>query len=443
VQSFIDQDHPERDVVITGIGMVTPLGIGCQTSWQRLLAAETAARVLTADDIRQLQPLRDLLKRDPCGMPVDRGQLQQRVQQLSLRSGRQYADVLSKMILCAAIEALQHSGLSDTQLPAHRTGCVIGTSKGSLHAAEQCFEAFTNQQDSGRDQSIAADWWTAMQSDAPLQAVQRELNITGPATCPVSACATGLVSVIQAAGYVASGMCDVCLAGSVDSSLTASVMASFHRLGVLSRHETPQTAGRPFDQTRDGFLIGEGAAVFVLESRQHAERRKAAMLGQMVSGGWLNDPTGLTQIDPSGRTVAEVLNRLRQTDSGCRSAAASQASEQIHLNLHGTGTETNDLAESNGVCGAFADQQPVCSAIKGSIGHLLGAAGSVELAFAVLGLHDQIIPPAVNLRSQDPLCDISVAGGLAAGLDHQAVMKLSLGFGGHVAGCLVRRANDD
>ncbi|MEZ6063036.1 MAG: beta-ketoacyl-[acyl-carrier-protein] synthase family protein [Planctomycetaceae bacterium] len=437
---FTDPLHAERDVLVTGVGLVTPLGVGREESWRRLLAGERGGSDAIRFDDQSDAQLQTLLRRRAAGAPVDRSQL------AALLARRMAAavvstslppwqadDVLISLISYAALEACEDANLRSLLHGNTKAGCVIGTSKSSLAQMEaQC--RLLQDGASGPLKNGDGDgrrWANVFRSDAPLQAVRQLTGISGPGSCPVAACATGLISVIQAAEWVRTGLCDVCLAGSVDASLRPSVLASFHRLGVLSHDSDAATACRPFDENRDGFIIGEGAAVLVLESRRHAERREATAYGRLLSGGWLSDPTGLTQIDVQGTVVSELLKRLI--------AAIGNDAHIDHINLHGTGTEPNDLAEARGLRSAFGSGVPVCSAVKGSIGHLLGGAGSVELAMTLLGLRDQVIPPCVNLQTLDERCDIPLIGGRATPHSQQIVAKLSLGFGGHVAGCVLER----
>lgn len=436
-----EQPDSDRDVLVTGIGMITPLGISRESTWQRLLAGDVAARELSAAEIGSFSQLSNLLKRTPGGAPLEPSAVAANA--LSIVSHfpsigqRNFVDfcshdILNNLIVGAFGEAIQHAGLDVPELRSPRTGFVIGTSKASLSAMEsewkRCFD-----NDHSSDNDRAHEWQASFMPDAPLSAVLNLAQATGPASCPVAACATGLVSVLQAAALIYSGQCDVCIAGSADASLRPSVLAAFHRLGVTSKKSNPATACRPFDAQRDGFVVGEGAAVFVLESRRHAERRQACSLGHVVSGGWLTDPTGITQIDATGTTVAELLRRMSLDPS----RAIDDRPDLV--SLHGTGTETNDLAEANGLCQFFGSRTKPAFATKGATGHLLGAAGGVEFGFSLLALRDGIIPGTANLSKIDPLCPVSLTRTPITDSSLRSALKISLGFGGHVAGCLVRR----
>lgn len=421
--------HNARDAVITGLGMITPLGITAQDSWAALLQQQTAGRLLNSTDIDHLPQLSRLLQRAPGGAPVQHAQVSDILKRRSAEDSafQQVVDLyafdsLNRLLLAATFEALDDARLPASQLAGPRTACVIGTSKASLRAMEA--ESLNLRIEHPLP---AMHWNNAFLPDAPLRCVRDLLRATGPALCPVAACATGLVSVIQGAAMIRTGLADVCVVGSGDASLRSSVLAAFHRLGVTSKHADPAVACRPFDQNRDGFIVGEGAAVMVLEAREHAEQRAAECYGQIQDGRWLTDPTGLTQIDSSGRIVREVLKQL----DGCGPVNAPDL-----ISLHGTGTLTNDLAEAAGVADYYGSLTPRCFAVKGAIGHLLGAAGSVELGFTVLALKNQLIPATSNCYFQDPVCSLPLHPMPVASNLKQAV-KLSLGFGGHVAACRI------
>ncbi|MCP4176087.1 MAG: beta-ketoacyl-[acyl-carrier-protein] synthase family protein [Fuerstiella sp.] len=439
--TLTEQKDPGKDVVVTGIGMITPLGIGRESTWQRLLAGDVAARELSVADIDRFSQLSDLLKRTPGGAPLDHSAVAANA--LTAVSGFPSSvqqtfvdyyshDALNNLVVGAFGEAVQQAGLGGSELASQQTGFVIGTSKASLRAMEaewkRCFE---DDSSSGDDRSH--EWQTSFMPDAPLSAVLSLAQATGPASCPVAACASGLVSILQAAALIHSGECHVCIAGSADASLRPSVLAAFHRLGVTSKSYRSATACRPFDVERDGFVVGEGAAVFVLESRCHAEQRQARSLGQIISGGWLTDPTGITQIDATGTMVAELLRRMSPEYS------LTTNERPDFVSLHGTGTETNDLAEAHGLQQTFGQETIPAFATKGATGHLLGAAGSTEFGLTLLALRDSIIPGTANLRTIDPACPVSLTKTPVARSGLHSALKISLGFGGHVAGCLVRR----
>jgi 3-oxoacyl-[acyl-carrier-protein] synthase II len=213
------------------------------------------------------------------------------------------------------------------------------------------------------------------------------------------------------------------------------VIASFQRLGVLAKiGRDPRSACRPFDRQRSGFLIGEGAACLVLERRAHAKQRDANCYGSWLGGRLASDPSGLTQSDREGRSLTRILSDLFQ----------QVGAVPEYLNLHGTATRLNDAAECRAVRRALgaAIEDASCSGVKGSLGHLLGAAGSVELALTLLALRDQIVPPTVNLSEPDPDCDLPLIRGEPDRRTIRTAVKISSGFGGHLAVAAVGQDQD-
>ena len=388
-----------RQVVVTGIGLVTPFGIGRELSWSAIRDGRSAVGGFELDD--------------PLG-PRTRNWVGAAAPNQVLTS----VEPVVTMAVTAAREAMTHAGLSGIS---EQGGCVIGTSKLGLRSFARAF---------GHVENVPHEYWPNMAA----RAVASEWNLRGPALCPVAACATGLVSLIRGADLIRSGECDVVLAGSSDASLVPIVLSSFQRLGVMARGtETPSSACRPFDAERSGFVIGEGAAVLVLEDRDHAVARGATPIAEFVAGGMASDPSGLTQIDPHGTSLAWLIREV------LRRANVSPTDIDA-INLHGTATRTNDVAETRAVRAAFgaAADRIACSSQKGAIGHLLGAAGSVESAFTVLALRDQVVPPTINLRTPDPQCDLDYVPNESRSRRLRNVLKLSLGFGGHVAVGLFR-----
>jgi 3-oxoacyl-[acyl-carrier-protein] synthase II len=427
VLSFVHLDSHD-DVVVTGLGMVTPLGFSADESWHRLIAGQTAARRLTADDVDCFAELSRLPGLPLLGAPVNHDVVRSRLKDTRILervdsriASAWLAEPVVSMSLLALQEATQQAGLKLPVANPERTSVVFGGSKGGLRTAESLCRALGAHIDFPESN---AQWRAAFTADGPQQAISAVSGATAAGLCPVAACATGLVSVLQGAMLVHSGQCDVCIVGSADAALRASVLTSFHRLRVTSRHPDANLACRPFDVSRDGFVIGEGAAVLVLESRASAERRGARPLARICAGGWLNDPTGMTQIDDSGRIVHELLRRVLREDT---------VPEVI--GLHGTGTISNDLAESRGVSAYFHETQkrpPLCFGVKGAVGHLLGAASSVETALTIMALHRKQIPGTTGLIQQDPLCAVGLQSSPQMLPQLKRMARLSLGFGGHV-----------
>lgn len=411
--SAVESSHHSR-VVVTGIGLVTPFADSREASWSSIRNGERAVRWLSADDF-------DLSPEFPASARFAGAPHARLVESGCLEPVIQLANT-------AAIEAIHDSGLSAEFFSEHgeRCGCVIGTSKVGLRSFARAFNAL--KLNTAGDMTAELGW-DQLGPDAALRSVASSWNLRGPSLCPVAACATGLVSILRGAELIHSGTCDVVLAGSTDASLVPIVLGSFQRLGVMARgFEDPAKACRPFDSDRSGFVIGEGAAVLVLERLEFAQARRASIYAEFLGGGMANDPSGITQMEPDGasltRLIGDVLRRARMTPA-----------EIDYISLHGTATRANDVAETQAVRGAFGPHAAriLCSSVKGAIGHLLGAAGSVEAAITLLALRDQVAPPTVNLETADPQCDLDYVAKAARVARLRNVMKLSLGFGGHLA----------
>lgn len=404
-------------VAISGIGMITPCGADRESSWQGLLSGKSAARWLTPDEhlARNCDPARTQLAGAPARLPFP-------------AIGPQ-PFVMDDMARWMAREALVDAGLTQSQLEPARTGVVIGTSKGSLAAWHQLL---TSGATSGQD-PVAL--WNSGWPDSPARAVADEIRSAGPALVPVAACATGLLSILRGVQLIQDGSCDVVLAGSVDDSLSEILWASYRRLGVLARvkDRDPDMACCPYDRERTGFLMGSGGSIVVLERWDAARARGHRPTAEWIAGALLSDASALTQVssDAAGltRLIQDVLRR-GQVGPG----------ELDYLNLHGTGTRDNDRYETLGVRRALgsAAGDVACSSLKGTIGHLLGGAGSVEFAAMLLALRDQIVPPTANLCRPDPECDLDYTPLRPAQRSIRTALKLSLGFGGHLVAALVR-----
>jgi len=379
-------------VVISGIGLVSPLGATRESSWQRLLDGKIPPPSAEQGGFTFLP---------------------------EWLSGQENQTQLEQLALQAAQEAFDDAGLQLTE-PAPRFGCVVGTSKGPLGLFQRTETPF------GFDQL-----WPS----GPLSRLLQTYPLQGPALCPVSACATGLDAILRGARLIEQGDCDAVLAGSVDASLNDFVRHSYRRLGVLAHRAEPlATACRPFDEARSGFVIGEGGALFVLQRAEDVETGKTyATFRNGING---SDATGLTQVDRSGVRLSRLLGQLLIRSS-------LRTSEIDLLHLHGTGTRDNDLAEARAVRDVFGPeaQQPWSTASKGAHGHALGAAGSLELAWLLLSLRDQIVPPVINLKRQDRDCPVRLADQQPLGVTANLGMKISLGFGGHQTVCLFERGD--
>lgn len=424
-------DSAGEPVLITGIGIVSPLGPTRETTWQAILAGERAGQQL---DPGTLGPAWLGVRNDRHWQGCPARRTGHRAYPCGTESFGHEPFVTDA--LTAAREALAHAGLSESGH--ERWGCVIGASKGGLH---QVIPHWMQTHDWGPSGGLR---WPGTWPNAPAAAVAQDWEVEGPVLAPAAACATGLVSLIRGAELIRTRVCDVVLAGSTDASLQPALLGCYHRMGVMSRSSDPLAACKPFDRDRDGFLVGEGASILVLESQSHATRREATVWAEFVTGRSLSGASGMTSLDESAEGLTRAIHDLLM--------ASGLSLDMIDLiNWHGTGTRQNDRTEITALLSCLTGRpwSGHSCAFKGALGHLMGGAGSVETALCVLALRDQIVPPTANLTHFDP--ELAAAEphqllNLAASFVQHAqpqtirtVMKTSLGFGGPVATALLRR----
>ncbi|WP_235963927.1 beta-ketoacyl-[acyl-carrier-protein] synthase family protein [Tautonia rosea] len=393
-------------VVITGIGLRTGLGQTTESSWQGLRSGLSAATVLK-------------LEAGPgrfwAGVPICEAE----------------AETEGPGVL-EARAALADAGLPCVgSFPCDRTrvATVIGLSKGDLQRLVGWHRCLSK----GLEQSIGD--WTDAWPDAGSQAIGKALDLRGPRLAPIAACATGVVAVLRAADLIRQGACDLALAGAVDRSLEPLVLGAFERMGAMARVEgAPEFAIRPWDRSRSGFLVGEGGAVLVLEREDDALARGALPYAEIGGGALGSDARHLTNLDPDPKRLSALIVEALQR-------SRVEPSEVDSVNVHGTATRVNDPLECQAIrraLGTHADAVS-CSANKAQIGHLLGGAGAAELAITCLSIRDQFVPPTMNLNDPDPSCDLDGTPNHGRFREIRAAVKLSLGFGGHLAVAVLRR----
>ena len=408
---------PNRGVVISGIGLATALGPTAGETWAGLVAGRSAARFL--DDL------------DPslagfAGFPLGPGP----------REGE--AEPVVGLLQTLAHAALRDAGLDRDRLDPDRVGVLAGLSKGglrSLRAVHEATRAVGN--DRAQSERSIAQCWTLAWPSSGAAAIAGNLGFRGPCSAPIAACATGVLAALQGADLIRRGVCDVVLAGSVDLSLDPLVLGAFRRMKVLARvDDDPTRAVRPWSRDRSGFLVGEGGAVLVLERADAVAERGGTAYAELAGGAIGSDAFHETGLNPDPTGFARLIERA------LRSAKVDP--EEIALvNVHGTATASNDPLEARALrraFGASADRL-ACSANKAQVGHLLGAAGSVELAITALSVRHGFATPTLNLDDPDPACDLDATPHQGRRLDIPAALKLSLGFGGHLAAAVLRRVN--
>jgi 3-oxoacyl-[acyl-carrier-protein] synthase II len=399
----------DHSVVITGIGLVTSLGLDRPSTWAKLCRGDSGASWLNIPEY--------------AGFPVrwDRPMASD-------------ADPALEYLVRAADEAMADSGIRESGLEPERSASLVGLSKGGFRSLIWVSEMVRSRQVD--DATLSQIWMNSWPSSGASRLSAR-YGFLGPCIAPVAACATGLVAALQGAELIRRGACDLALVGGSDASLEPLLLAAFRRMKALARLEPgsdPKRAVRPWDEDRSGFLVGEGAAVLVLERLDHAKARGASVYAELLGGALGSDAFHETGLDPDPSGLARVIARsLEASNLGPADIDA--------VNVHGTATRSNDPLECRAIRRAFGPEADrlVCSANKAQIGHLLGAAGSAELAISALSVRHGFLPPTLNLDRADPACDLDGTPHLGRELPIRALLKLSLGFGGHLAAAVLRR----
>lgn len=423
-----------KRIVITGIGWVTPLGHDIETVWKRLLAGDSGVTATQHFDATTFPT--------SFSAQVQDYDWRQFVADPALHEG------IGRNIgfaLGAATQAWKHSGLDTAQaLDPERVGIYLGSGEGILD-----FENYVASNLAGWDadaRAIDAIKWAAaatgrMSADAeieqepnmPLSHIAMELNAMGPAYNCLTACAASTQAIGEASQIIAHGDADVMISGGAHTMIHPLGVTGFNRLTALStNNDDPTGASRPFSADRDGFVMGEGSGILILESADHAEARGASVLAEVVGYGSTADSYRITDIHPEGRGAADAMRQaLEQADI---------PPDRIgYISAHGTGTKENDSIETRAVKAVFGPGAPPMSSIKGMMGHLIAAAGAVELITAVLAMRDQVLPPTINLDKPAPELDLDYVPNAPrqATLDH--AMSNNFGFGGQNDTLVIRK----
>jgi 3-oxoacyl-[acyl-carrier-protein] synthase II len=411
-----------RRVVVTGIGMVTPLGNDPETTWQNLVAGQSGANTITQFDASEY-PVRfacELKDFDPT-LFIERKQARR-------------MDRFAQMALTAARMAEVDSKISVADDP-ERVGAAVATGIGGLGAFEDCLEILLER---GPDRvgpfaivqiipNMAAAW------------VSMELGTRGPLATETTACAASNMALGDGLDAIRLGRADVMFCGGTEAPVTKVGIAGFSAMRALShRNDDPKRGSRPFDADRDGFVMGEAGAMLVLEELEHARSRGAKIYAELLGYGVSSDATHVTEPDPSGSNPARAM-KMAFADAGITSEDVG------YVNAHGTSTPLGDPAETRVLKLALGEEKarvtPI-SSTKGATGHCLGAAGAVEAIFTILALQRGVLPPTINYETPDPECDLDYIPNEARPQQVEIGVSNSFGFGGHNA-CVVFRRWDE
>jgi 3-oxoacyl-[acyl-carrier-protein] synthase II len=403
------------DVAVTGLGMVTPAGIGVAASWRTILAGKPVAA------------------RDPllAGLPVD---FSCRVPGFDADAvlGPKLAwrtDRYTQLALAAAREATADAGLDPSTWDGARVGVVVGNALGGTGTFETQQDVFRREGAGGVSPMLIPMMETSMVAGH----IAIDLAATGPNLVTVTACASGSTAIGVARELLRCGKCDVVLAGGTEASVTPLIVSTFAQMGALSRRTwEPERASRPFDVDRDGFVQAEGAAVLVLERAADARARRAPVRAHISGFGASADAYHVTKPDPSGAGVQQSIE-MALADAGVGH------DEIDHVNAHGTSTPLNDVTEGRVLRRMFGER-PVVTSVKGVTGHSLGGAGAIEAACTVLTVQHGVVPPTANLERQDPEIDLDVVADRSRTVPVATAISNSFGFGGQNAVLVVTAA---
>lgn len=401
----------KRRVVVTGMGIVCPIGKSVEAAWASAKAGASGASLIdrfdtTGFETRFAAQVKDF---DSEGI-------------LGKKESRRM-DRYTQFAVAAALEAANQACLTSAAIPPERIGTLIGTGMGGVETIEQGAETLLTQ----GPRRLGPFFVPMLLPNMASGAVSIAVGSRGPNFAPISACASAGHAIGESTMIIRRGDADVMFAGGGEAPISRLGVAGFNAMGALStRNDDPGAASRPFDAGRDGFVLAEGGAVLVLEEREHALARGVKILGEVLGYGATDDANHIVQPGPGGEGAARAIG-LSLKDAGLR------VSNIDYINAHGTSTQLNEKLETQAIKTAFGDHAykvPI-SSTKSMTGHLLGAAGSVEAAFCLMAMRDQCVPPTINYETTDPDCDLDYIPNQLRSAKVQHVLSNSMGFGGH------------
>lgn len=398
----------KRRVVITGLGVVSPVGIGTATAWDNLVKGQSGITRITKFDPSAFS---SQIAGEVKGFNVE--------DYLSAKEARRM-DVFIQYGMVAGIEAFKDSGLEVTEQNAERIGVSIGSGIGGLGSIEATNDAFGE----GGMRKISPFFIPGTIINMISGNLSIMYGLKGPNVAIVTACTTGTHSIGDAARMIEYGDADVMIAGGAEAAITQLGVGGFAAARALStRNDDPATASRPWDKDRDGFVIGEGAGVMVLEEYEHAKARGARIYAELSGYGMSADAYHMT---------APNMDGPRRSMNNALKNAGIDASKVQYVNAHGTSTPLGDANETNAIKATFGTHASkiVVNSTKSMTGHLLGGAGGLESVFTVLAIHHQISPPTINIFNQDPECDLDYCANTARDMPIEYALKNNFGFGG-------------
>jgi len=398
----------KRRVAVTGLGLITPVGIGVKESWANIINGQSGIGKITkfdcstfpsqiAGQVKNFDPLAYIPPKDARRM-----------------------DTFIQFGIAAGIEAFKDSGIEVNDNNSERIGVSVGSGIGGINLIESTSDVF----DEGGIRKVSPFFIPGTIINMISGNLSIMLNLKGPNVSIVTACTTGTHSIGDAARMIEYGDADAMLAGGSEAAITELSVAGFSAAKALSsRNDDPETASRPWDKDRDGFVIGEGAGVMVLEEYEHAKRRGAKIYAELSGYGMSADAYHITAPNMDGPRRS-IVNALKNANVNIDNVQ--------YINAHGTSTPLGDLNETNAIKASFGDfaKKLVVNSTKSMTGHLLGGAGGIESVFTVLAIHNQISPPTINIFNQDPECDLDYCANEARSMKIDVALKNNFGFGG-------------
>src|SRR5437764_2417570 len=410
----------KRRVVVTGMGAITPVGNDVAATWAAITAGVSGGADITkfdhstfpvhfACEVKGFDPLLYLERKEA-----------------------KRADLFAQYAIAASVQAMTDAGLDDqSKYNPERTGVIIGSGIGGLKTFEEQHDVYRERGQS----KISAFFIPMFIGDIAAGLVSMRFNAKGPNYATISACATSAHAIGDAFRTIQYGDADAVITGGSEATVTPMAIGGFANMKALSeRNESPSTASRPFDATRDGFVMGEGAGVVILEELDHAKARGARIYAEIVGYGATGDAHHLTAPAPEGEGAQRAMHRAMK-DAGITAADVD------YINAHGTSTPANDLNETKAIKAVFGEcaKKLNVSSTKSMTGHMLGAAGAVEFIFCALASRDCMVPPTINYQTPDPELDLNYTPNAAARRDVKVALSNSFGFGGHNVTLAIRR----
>jgi len=412
----------QRRIVITGLGAVTPLGLDVPTTWANLIAGKSGVSSITAWDASKFD----------CQFAAQVKDFEPKKHFFNEKDARR-ADRYSQLAMAAAKEAVKHSGLDPQGLELDRVGVLVGSGIGGLKSLADQDEILLAK-GPGR---VSPFMIPMMITNMAAGLISMEFGFAGPNFSVVTACATSNNCIGEAWRLIRDDEADVILAGGSEAACVPLGISGFGAMRALStRNDEPERASRPFDKDRDGFVMGEGAGVVIVEELEHAKRRGAPILAELTGYGLTADAYHMTSPAPGG------IGAVRAMQHTLKRAGVS-VDKVDYINAHGTSTQVGDVTETEAIKTVFGEhaRKLAVSSTKSMTGHLLGAAGAAEIIFCIKAIEHNLLPPTINLDNPDPACDLDYVPHKAREARVDIAMSNSFGFGGHNATLLVQRFN--